>query len=413
MKAQFRRLYRKVRNNQRRSHKGNLPSIGMLGCLGAMMLLLSACNLLGTPSQTGGSGTPVLTSITPTQLPSSPTPVPTLPTITLQVVGPCPSNLANNWDHVVGTKPGVDKVQKVMCGSLEGSGSLDALVIVRYYTPNYKMDFFVYDNLSGTPNRRFAVQGLVQGDAQISPTNTIITSQLLSNVNIPPNVFKEYQWNAATSSFGQILFPGLYPDVTHYQAERAQSAANAYAAQGKTPLQDSANSVVNKLASDIFHWTLTKTQTVTSNASSGTYIVQETNTGPGGGGFVATLFHLDNVVTNIFEISQITPLDTGTRISSPAPGVQLSSPVSVSGTSQASGSVLGEVMIYDDTYTIVGNSGAIPNPASGSYVNFTQSVSYQLNAPGLQEGVVAFLGTNQNNASLSNQVAMVKVFFSA
>lgn len=70
-------------------------------------------------------------------------------------------------------------------------------------------------------------------------------------------------------------------------------------------------------------------------------------------------------------------------------------------------------MIYDDTYTIVGNSGAIPNPASGSYVNFTQSVSYQLNAPGLQEGVVAFLGTNQNNASLSNQVAMVKVFFSA
>ncbi len=70
-------------------------------------------------------------------------------------------------------------------------------------------------------------------------------------------------------------------------------------------------------------------------------------------------------------------------------------------------------MIYDDTYTIVGSSGAIQSQPSGTYVNFTQSVSYQLNAPGLQEGVVAFLGTNQNNASLSNQVAMVKVFFSA
>ena len=71
-------------------------------------------------------------------------------------------------------------------------------------------------------------------------------------------------------------------------------------------------------------------------------------------------------------------------------------------------------MIYDDTYTIVGNSGAISSSqAPGTYVNFTQSVSYHLNAPGLQEGVVAFLGTNQNNASLSNQVAMVKVFFSA
>jgi hypothetical protein len=409
MKAQFRRLYRKARNKQRRPRNGRLPSIGMLA---ALMLLLSACNLLGTPSQTGGSGTPVLTSITPTQV-SSPTPVPTLPTITLQVVGPCPSSLANSWDHVVGTKPGVAKVQKVMCGSLEGSGSLDALVIARYYTPDYKMDFFVYDNLTGTPNRRFAVQGLVQGDAQISPASTIITSQLISNVPIPPNVFKEYQWNAATSSFAQILFPGLYPDVTHYQAEHAQSAANAYAVQGKTPWQDSANSVVNKLAAEIFHWTLATTKTVTFNSRSGTYIVQETNTGPGGGGFVATLFHLDNVATNIFEISQIAPLDTGTRISSPAPGVQLSSPVSVSGTSQASGSVLGEVMIYDDTYTIVGNSGAIASQASGGYVTFTQSVSYQLNAPGQQEGVVAFLGTNQNNASLSNQVAMVKVFFSA
>src|SRR5712692_1104903 len=410
MKAQFRRLYRKARNKQRRSHNGSLPSIGMLA---ALVLLLSACNLLGTPSQTGRSGTPVLTSITPTQV-TSPTPVPTLPTITLQVVGPCPSSLANSWDHVVGTKPGVAKVQKVMCGSLEGSGSLDALVIARYYTPDYKMDFFVYDNLSGTPNRRFAVQGLVQGDAQISPAGTIITSQLISNIAIPPNVFKEYQWNATTASFAQILFPGLYPDVTHYQVEHAQFVANAYTAQGKTPWQDSANSVVNKLASDIFHWTLTTTKTVTFNSRSGTYIVQETNTGPGGGGFVATLFHLDTVATNIFEISQIAPLDTGTRISSPAPGVRLSSPVSVSGTSyQASGSVLGEVMIYDDTYTIVGNSGAIPSQASGGYVNFTQSVSYQLNAPGLQEGVVAFLGTNQNNASLSNQVAMVKVFFSA
>jgi hypothetical protein len=409
MKVQFRRLFRKARNKQRRSHNGSLPSIGMLA---ALVLLLSACNLLGTPSQTGRSGTPVLTSITPTQV-TSPTPVPTLPTITLQVVGPCPSSLANSWDHVVGTKPGVAKVQKVMCGSLEGSGSLDALVIARYYTPDYKMDFFVYDNLSGTPNRRFAVQGLVQGDAQISPAGTIITSQLISNIAIPPNVFKEYQWNATTASFAQILFPGLYPDVTHYQAEHAQFVANAYTAQGKTPWQDSANSVVNKLASDIFHWTLTTTKTVTFNSRSGTYIVQETNTGPGGGGFVATLFHLDTVATNIFEISQIAPLDAGTRISSPAPGVPLTSPVNVSGTSQASGSVLGEVMIYDDTYTIVGNSGAIPSTASGGYVNFTQSVSYQLNAPGLQEGVVAFLGTNQNNASLSNQVAMVKVFFSA
>lgn len=406
---QMLRMYRK--QGYQRRHFG-APSTGIFVWLGSLMLLLSACSLIPTVSQTGGSGTPVFTSITPTQG-ASPTPTPTPVPITLQVVGPCPSALTSKWDSLVGTKPGVNKVQKALCGSLEGTGSLTALVIARYYTLDEKMDFYVYDNLYGTPTRRFAVQGLIQGDAQISPANTIITSQLVSSEPIPPNVFKEYRWNAATGGFVQILFPGLYPDVTHYQAERAQFQANSDASQGKTPWQTSANTVVNKLASDIFHWTQTRTQTITFNTRTSTYIVQETNLGPGGGGFIAALFRLDNVATDVFEISQITPLDSHTHIASPPTGVQLTSPVSVSGSSLVAGSILGEVMVFDDTYTIVGDSGAIKSPVSSGYVNFTQSVKYQLNAPGLQEGVVAFFGTNQNNAALSNQVALVKVFFSA
>ncbi len=412
MKMYFMQMIGMYRPKGYQQHYLGVPSIGIFVCLGSLMLLLSTCGLFPTVSQTGGSSTPTLTSITPTQA-VSPTPTPIPVPITLQIVGSCPSSLANKWDSVVGTRPGVNKVQKVMCGSLEGSGSLTALVIARYYTPDAKMDFYVYDNLTGTPARRFAVQGLVQGDAHISQVNTIVTSQLDSKDPIPPNVFKEYQWNAATASFVPVMFPAIYPDVTRYQAEQAQSLASATIAQGKSAWQTSANTVVNKLASDIFHWSLTKTQTVIFNAPTGTYIVQETNLGPGGGGFTATLFRLNNVVTNIFEISQITPLDTNTRISSPAKGVQLTSPISVSGTSQASGSILGEVMLFDDTYTIVGDSGAIHSPASSGYVNFSQSVKYQLDAPGLQEGVIAFAATNQNNTALSNQVAMVKVFFSA
>jgi hypothetical protein len=387
-----------------------VPSIRFFVGLSGLMILLSACSLSPTVSQTGDSSTQTLTSITPTQVVS---PTPTLVPITLQVVGPCPASLASRWDSIVGTRPGVNKVQKVTCGSFEGSGSLAALVIARYYTPDAKMDFYVYDNLFGTPVRRFAVQGLIQGDARISQVNTIITAQLNSQYPIPPNVFKEYQWNAATSSFVQVLFPAIYPDVTRYQAEQAQALATASEAQGQFAWQTSANSVVNRLASEIFHWSQTKTQTITFNARTATYIVQETNLGPGGGGFTATLFRLNNVVTNIFEISQITPLDASTRISSPITGVHLSSPVSVNGISLATGSILGEVMLFDDTYTIVGDSGAIHSPVSSGYVNFSQPVKYQLSAPGLQEGVVAFLATNQNNTMLSNQIAMVKVFFAA
>jgi hypothetical protein len=286
-------------------------------------------------------------------------------------------------------------------------------VIARYYTPDAKMDFYVYDNLYGTPVRRFAVQGLVQGDARISQANTIITAQLVSKDPIPPNVFKEYQWNATTSGFVQVMFPAIYPDVTRYQAEQAQALATALAAQGKSSWQTSANTVVNKLAGDIFHWSLTKTQTVTFNGRTGNYIVQETNLGPGGGGFIATLIHLDNVVTNIFEISQITPLDANTRITNPTTGVQLTNPASVSGISLAAGSILGEVMLFDDTYTIVGDSGPIHSAISSGYQNFSLGLKYQLSASGLQEGVVAFTSTNQNNTVLSNQIAMIKVFFAA
>jgi hypothetical protein len=43
-------------------------------------------------------------------------------------------------------------------------------------------------------------------------------------------------------------------------------------------------------------------------------------------------------------------------------------------------------------------------------VNFTQTVTYQLNSSGVQEGAVAFYETNQNNSNASNQVIMIKVF---
>ena len=98
------------------------------------------------------------------------------PTITLQVVG-CPT-LSINWDSLIGTHSNVNKVQKVTCSNLEGGGSLQALVNVRYYTPDAKLDVYVYDNLSGTPAQRFKVQGLVDGDAQISPTGTITTAEI-------------------------------------------------------------------------------------------------------------------------------------------------------------------------------------------------------------------------------------------
>jgi hypothetical protein len=386
------------------------PGVFLLFC--SLVLLLSGCSLFPTAVQGTNADVTPTPEISPTLVPS-PTSTFKSPAITLQTVN-CPA-LSIKWDSLVGTRANVNKVQKVICGNLEGNGATTALVIARYYTPDAKMNFYVYDNLSGTPTRRFAEQGLIQGDALIGPSDTIMTAQLISPDPIPPNVYKEYQWNAATGSFAQIFFNGMYPDITHYQAEQSQALASSTSvniAQANS-WRTSASTILKKLAADIFHWTTTTTQNVSFNSNKNLYIVDVLNQGPGAGGFVSQLLHLDNVASNVFEVISLAPLDGNTHLSSPASGVQLTSPASVSGVSQASGSILGEVLIYDDTFVIVGDSGDIHSPITSGYVNFTQSIKYHLDNPGVQEGLVAFFSTNQNNAQLTNQVAMVKVFLSA
>lgn len=421
-------LHRRQNNYQQKGQYLNLylSSFGVIILLCVLMISLSACNsFLSAPAQSGTPSTDIGTTndiATPT-LAASPRPNVTTPSITLQVTG-CPSGLTINWDNLVGTHPNVNKVQKVICGSLEGAGTLDALVDVRYYSSDARLDVYVYDNLSGTPNRRFSLQGLVNGDALISSVGTLVTAE--SNPNDPikgsHDLFKEYQWNG--TSFAQISFPYMYPDMTRYQAEQNQALISSELAalqpgQPTSSIKDSwrltAGSVVSHMAQFVFHWQPTKyIVTLPSNAGKLlSFSVTVTNLATGGGGFIAAVYHLNGVPTNIFEVSQVSSINQGAAISNPQAGTRLSSPISVSGSAVASGNVLGQVVIYDDMYTNLGDSGPISSPASSGYVQFTNSVSYHLGITGPEDGVVAFYATNQNNAALSNQVVMVKVFLSA
>ena len=394
--------------------------VGALLCSMAI-LLLSSCTLFPAPVRSGtpepGSGT-ASTEDTPTSIiPLSPTNTVTGTKINLQIVGSCPSSI--NWDKLVGTKGGVNKVQTVTCGTFE-NGALAALVNVRYYSSDARLDFAVYDNLYGTPTRRFGVQGLTGGDAKISPTNTIITAENPGNDPFGPSVFKEYQWNGST--YAQILFPGIYPDMTHYQAEQDQANINAQQLQiTATPnaklnaWQNSAFSVVNRMAQDIFHWPGTQLQNTVSayNSRLGLYTIQTANLGPGGGGFITNLFRLDDLTTNIFEVKSVTSIDGTALLTSPVSGAQLRSPVKVAGSYQSTGTILGRVALYSDTFFTVGDTNAIKGSASSGFASFGPSVSYHLSTRGQQEGLVVFYASNQNNVSFSNQVVVAKVFFAA
>ncbi len=376
----------------------------------SFLILLSGCtNPFFTPSQSGSEGTPTLTD-SPTAV-ATPTPAVKLPTITLQVVG-CPA-LSINWDSLIGTRTNVNKVQKVTCGYLEGNGLLQALVNVRYYTPDAKLDFYVYDNLSATPVQRLKVQGLIDGDTQISPKGTITTAEIGLNglSSAVPNLFKEYQWNG--TAFLQILFPGLYPDITHYQAEKFQALyVSQGGASGNESWRTSGVLVAEHLALSVFHWA-NVTKTVVKNNLVDPIIVQIINNGTGGGGFNATLYHLDGVSTNILEITSVASTNGSVSLSSPTSGTQISSPVNVQGNYVASGSILGRVVLYDNTYVTVGNTGDLHSSVTSGSGSFNVAIHYTLNARGVQEGVIAFFSTTQNNTAFINQAVMLKVFLSA
>ncbi len=396
-------------------------SIGAFILFCSLLLpLLSACaSFFSTPTQSGTPTTGLTGATATATAATSPTAKPVLPTITLQVIG-CPA-LSINWDSLIGTRANVNKVQKVICGDLEGAGTLDALVGVRYYSPDARLDYYVYNNLGGTPSRRFGMQGLLDGDALISSVGTIVTAEINPDDAIKGlvDLFKEYQWNGAT--FGQVLFPGMYPDVTRYQAEQAQGQVGSEIAalqpgQSQAQIADAwrlaSGSLVTRLARNIFHWANFSVSLPPHSGKLTILPVTVTNLAAGGGGFTAVVHHLNEIPGNIFEIEQINSIDGSAGLSSPVAYSRLTSPVRVSGSSVANGSILGQAVLYDDTYTVVGSSGAIHGPASSGYVGFTASISYRL-APGLQEGVVAFFPTSQSNISLSNQAILVKVFLSA
>jgi hypothetical protein len=315
----------------------------------------------------------------------------------------------------------VNKVQKVMCGTLEGSG-IQALVNVRYYSADARLDVYVYDNITGAPNRRFGLSGLLNGDAFISSVGTLVTAEVGPNdvIKGARDVFKEYQWNGTT--FGQVVFPGIYPDMTRYQAEQDQNQVNAEVAaipqgQSKAQIRDawklSPGSVGAHLAQAIFHWQHYSV-TLPQGASKLSILpVTITNFGPGGGGFIATVHHLNEVATNIFEIWQVTSIGGNSSITNPTAGAQLSSPASVSGSSLVSGGIIGRIVVYNDIFVTVGTSDPIHSAVSSGIVQFTNTVTYQLNASGLQEGVITFYATNQNNVAISYVAVMVKVLLHA
>src|SRR4029077_11579424 len=103
------------------------------------------------------------------------------------------------------------------------------------------LDIFVFNKITDAhPTKIFQSMGLVQGDAKISRYNTVLTAQAdeLSALNagkavsaMTADLFREFKWSQSTGTLVQTVFPGIFPDLTRYQAEADQAQVN----QGKQP----------------------------------------------------------------------------------------------------------------------------------------------------------------------------------
>ncbi len=330
---------------------------------------------------------------------------------------PCPEAVKDPsyWDPIIATQVNVSKVESVSCANMVGNSSLQALISVRYYGTGQLLDVYVYNNITDpSPTQIFKLQNLYKGDVKVSAYNTLLTAEVdhnsslnkhvSSNAALTQDLFREFQWSDGAGTLIPVAFPGIFPDLTRYQAETAQATVN----QGHQPWRLSATQTAQTLAAQLLHW---KPNAPTSILSGGgnsdlNAVVTVKSTNPGSGTITVVLSRLEgNSNGGIWEATSITSPDLS--ISVPQDRDLLTSPTTVKGTGNAFEGRVGKVIVLDHLYTDIGHTEAMGTAGDGS-TTFSTSVTYNSTfKSGIQEGVVALYSYSNTDGSISG-AAMVK-----
>lgn len=312
-------------------------------------------------------------------------------------VQPCPGATKNPayWNPFILKQSGVYHVESVSCANLVGTATLQAVVTVRHSNDGNTLDVYVFNNITNaTPTRVFQLMGLVQGKAKISGYNTVLTASAdqLSALNagkpvsaMTADLFREFKWSDKVGTFAQIGFPGIFPDLTRYQAEDDQAQVN----QGHQPWKLSATMVANALAASLLNWSPNSSTTLISGggAHDVNAVVRVTHSAPGAQNITVTLSRLEgNTNGGIWEA--IAVATSGMSLTSPAPLAVLNSPALVKGTGNAFEGQIGQVKVLDHLYHSLGQASAMGAVGNGA-TSFSTNVDYRSTFPaGIQEGVL-------------------------
>jgi hypothetical protein len=301
-----------------------------------------------------------------------------------------------------------------MCGNLIGNATLQVLLTVRYQGTGQILDVYVYDNItSPNPSQLFKLQNLYKGDAKISVYNTVLTVEIDQNSSInagkndtkmTQDLFREFKWSDGAGTLVPVSFPGIFPDMTRYQAENDQAQVN----QGQDAWKLNATQVANHLATDTYllNWRGNTQAVVVSGGGSNDSdaVVTVENPTEAGNKIKVSLQRLEgNTNGGLWEVVSVTA--SGMSITSPQSRDILSSPVNVTGTGNAFEGVIGTVDVLDHLYTPIGHAHVASAIGNGNST-FSTKVSYTTTFKGgNQDGLVVLYATN--NAGSSNGAAVM------
>ncbi len=410
---------------------------GMVGVLIAVVLViaLSVGGLLLIPlvQHPAGQATPTATKPVPTTTvppvtttpgTSDLTPAPEPGVILGPQPGPASVSTPAYWDRILGTKSGVNKVEKVSFANLMDTPSLQALVTVRSVGTDARLDLYVFTNItSAHPTQLFKLTGLVMGDARISGYNTVMTAEVDTNSRLnkgkalsamTPDLFREFDWSAQAGTFVQTAFPGIFPDLTRYQAEADQAQVN----KGQESWKNDPAKVAQALATKFFQWKRSLKAAVLSgggpqDVDTTVRVVEAPGKDPLAPVPTVTvkLSRLEGNVHNMWVVTAVEDSSLLTLTTVPARGL-ITSPVKLEGigtTYGANEGIIGPAIVFDHLYTDIGHVTVIGAAGMGKTTYSTNLIFTSSFPTGAQEGMVAVYEANAGTDDEIATAVLVKV----
>jgi len=336
----------------------------------------------------------------------------------------CPGGVSDpmHWGALVGVRASDRKVEQVSCANLLLKPSLQALVTVQHMKRDRPLDVYVFNNITSVkPMQIFTLQGLVKGEASISGFNTVMTAQVdrSSAVNVgksssqwTADLFREFRWNSRKRTLVQVAFPGIFPDLTRYQAEADQVQGTF----GQQSWKMDPAQVAQQLAVSFLGWSRPVKATLTNGGSAqdvtATVNVEEAPArgAPGQKPHITVMLsrlegntHSMWIVIAVYDPTTLT-------LENIKPGRLIASPVQLAGKGRALYGIIGLAVVLDHLYNVIGHiwvttvdDTGMGNAAYSTTVTYTTTFR-----SGAQEGIIVVVevpGVNEEPFS----VVMVKV----